>query len=297
VLFLSLSAVCGSVLPSYNFTATSWDNLCGDPGDGVDAEPRCRNFSNLVPSMMIEDSHFGDNATSLTELLLNGGVCCRCGSEAAPAGSCPAGLNALPEGLRSIRFSGVDRDAILASDGDNILPGWNASNKSWAPDAPCQPSIVAQEKGPWFGIWLDHAAWKLGNQSAKFFPAFKAAGGQLDEIVLDTEIGPFITWGVADNFDHSKPGAEACAVARWTAIQNDPRFPSVLTELIKRGLVAGDQSDPHYLAKAMKFVKVPTPGNVYVIRILQFTPVFGSIIDTVLWTFIPRSRKRLQKRL
>ena len=52
---------------------------------------------------------------------------------------------------------------ILDSDADNILPGWNASNKSWAPDAPCQPGIVAQEKGPWPGIWLDNAAWKFGS--------------------------------------------------------------------------------------------------------------------------------------
>jgi hypothetical protein len=27
--------------------------------------PRCKNFSNLVPSMMIEDDHFGDNASTL----------------------------------------------------------------------------------------------------------------------------------------------------------------------------------------------------------------------------------------
>jgi hypothetical protein len=164
----------------------------------------------------------------------------------------------LPEGHRSIRFSGVDRDAILDSDDDNILPGWNASNKSWATDAPCQPSVVAQEKGPWPGIWLDHAGWRVGNQSAKFFAAYKAAGGELDEIVLDTEIGPFLTWGVADNFDHTKPGAKECAIARWTAIQNDPRFPPVLAELLRRGFVAGDQTDPHYLAKAMTFEKVET---------------------------------------
>jgi hypothetical protein len=74
----------------------------------------------------------------------------------------------------------------------------------------------------------DHASWKLGNQSAKFFKALKAAGGELDEIVLDTEIGPFTTWGVADNFDHAKPGAAACALARWTAIQvrKTPSWPS-----------------------------------------------------------------------
>ena len=55
----------------------------------------------------------------------------------------------------------------------------------------------------------DHVSWKLGNQSAKFFKALKAAGGELDEIVFDTEIGPFLTWGVADNFQHSTPGAAA----------------------------------------------------------------------------------------
>ena len=54
------------------------------------------------------------------------------------------------------------------------------------------------------------------------------------QIVLDTELGPFLTWGVADNFDHSKPGAQACATARWTAIQNDRRWPAVLAELLER---------------------------------------------------------------
>lgn len=253
----NMSAVCSE---SYNFTATSWDNLCGPPGDGLAPDgTRCKNFSNIVTSFIVGDDHFGDNATASVHALIHGPA--RCGSEAAPVGTCPAGTSALPEGLRSIRFSGVDRDAILASDEDNILPGWNASNKSWAADAPCQPSIVSQEKGPWPGIWLDHAAWRLGNQSAKFFAAYKAAGGELDEIVLDTEVGPFLTWGVADNFDHTKPGAEQCALARWTAIQNDSRFPPVLAELLKRGLVVGDQTDPHYLAKAMAFHKVETKAQ------------------------------------
>jgi hypothetical protein len=115
----------------------------------------------------------------------------RCGSEAAPAGSCPMGLDALPKGLRSVRFSGVDRNAMLDAEDDNILPGWNGTG--WAPDAVCQPDFVAQEKGPYPGIWLAHASWTLGNQSATYFKALKAAGGELDEIVLDTEIGPFIT--------------------------------------------------------------------------------------------------------
>jgi hypothetical protein len=32
------------------------------------------------------------------------------------------------------------------------IPRWNGT--AWAPDAPCQPDIVAQEKGPYPGIWL-----------------------------------------------------------------------------------------------------------------------------------------------
>ena len=42
--------------------------------------------------------------------------------------------------------------------------------------------IVAQEKGPWPGIWLDNAAWAMGNQSAKFFAEYKRQGGELDEV-------------------------------------------------------------------------------------------------------------------
>ena len=182
----NLSAICPGT--KYNFTATSWDHTCGDPGDGLAPPgPRCRNFSNLVPMMMVTDPHckrsqprsltsrllptnrscgcraVGDNASTLVPKIIHGGAGLRCGAEAAPAGTCPAGTAALPPGLRSIRFDGVDRGMILDSDADNILPGWNASNKSWAPDAPCQPGIVAQEKGPWPGIWLDNAAWKFGS--------------------------------------------------------------------------------------------------------------------------------------
>ena len=80
-----------------------------------------------------------------------------------------------------------------------------------------------------------------------------------------------ITWGVTDNFDHSKPGAQACATgvhdrlaqtalhgfshvlrshtnhvccvaARWTAIQNDPRckFPELLASGLHSSQDASD---------------------------------------------------------
>jgi hypothetical protein len=96
--------------------------------------------------MIVNDPYFGDNASTGVPMLMNGPN--RCGSELAVAGSCPMGLNAIPQGLRSIRIKSVDRELMLDAEDDNILPGWDAKNKSWAQDAPCHGVHVAQEKGP-----------------------------------------------------------------------------------------------------------------------------------------------------
>ena len=96
----NLSAVCTT---RYNFTATSWDNLCGDPGDGIPAPgagpaPRCKNFTNLVPSMIIADGHFGDNASTLVPLLMTG----RLAGHGAQLGAGAAGP---PNGSPTLRCS------------------------------------------------------------------------------------------------------------------------------------------------------------------------------------------------
>ena len=87
----NLSAACTT---PYNYTATSWDNTCGDPGDGSyafhDGWMACQNYTNVVPSIMIRDSFFGDNASTLVPALISGKGSV-CGSERAPAGSCLAG--------------------------------------------------------------------------------------------------------------------------------------------------------------------------------------------------------------
>ena len=70
-------------------------------------------------------------------------------------------------------------------------------------DAPCPRNVVANWIGPWPGIWWDHSAEWLGNQSLEFFSAYKAAGGELDEIVLDTELDGFETFSVAVSFHRS----------------------------------------------------------------------------------------------
>ena len=227
----NLSAICSR---RHDFTATTWVHTCGFPGDELGAaDPSqliCRNFTNLAPSIIISDVAFGDHANVTVPQTLHGTAPHPCGTEGnpAPSGACPAGLAALPPGLRSVRFDSVDSHFILNSDADNILPGWNASNHSWAPDAACQPDIVGQMKGPWPGLWLDHAARQFGRQSALFFPALKAAGGTLDEIVLDTEIGFYTTWGIADNMDPTAPGVEACVLARWTGERSGHSQPESL---------------------------------------------------------------------
>lgn len=86
-----------------------------------------------------------------------------------------------------------------------------------------------------------------------FFAALKRAGAELDEIIQDSEKGAFATSVIADNFGNTAAG-HTCGVARWTAIQNDRRFPRVLVELQRRGFVVVDNSRPHYLAEALELM-------------------------------------------
>ena len=49
-----------------------------------------------------------------------------------------------------------------------------------------------------------------------------------------------------------------CRLAHWDAIQNDKRFPEVLTVLKSHGFEPGDTSGSHYLSKALQFTKDQT---------------------------------------
>ena len=164
----------------------------------------------------------------------------------------------MPVGHRVLRFSGPDRSAIMNDPADDILGGWNATNQSYPQSQACQAAVEGQIKGPFTGIWWDKAAAALGRQSAMFFEAYAAAGGALDEMVLDTELGweGFDTWAISDNWSGwptSQPGAAECAANHWRAIQNDPRFPQVLAELLRHGFEPGDKADADWLQKAMHF--------------------------------------------
>ena len=49
----------------------------------------------------------------------------------------------------------------------------------YSADSPCPRHVVAAWVGPWPGIWWDHAVAFLSKQSAEFFGAFAAAGGEV----------------------------------------------------------------------------------------------------------------------
>ena len=73
-------------------------------------------------------------------------------------------------------------------------------------------------------------------QSTEFFPAFKAAGGVLDQIVQDSEEST--VWGMrvpappAGTLPAAnRTQALRCMRLRWTALQKDPRFSSVLPQV------------------------------------------------------------------
>jgi hypothetical protein len=70
------------------------------------------------------------------------------------------------------------------------------------------------------GVWPEHGVAVNRERFARFFAAFKAAGGQMDSFILDFE-GGYSNWHLG--------GQEK--LERWLAIQNDPRFGALAAKL------------------------------------------------------------------
>jgi hypothetical protein len=243
--------------------ATAWDMSCSGVWGG--GSPRfnhsCRNFSNIVPAVVLKDSYFGDNASVLAPKVIGGDT-------SRPYGCGKSwiwGTRAQPEGHRVIRLYGLDEHG--ATHGTKDLLGWNVTNKSYPPSQPCgwTDAFTSNDDGqllkgppggpkhhvPWSGIWWDGTGMDgLQHQSEKFFAEYSRLGGELDEIVQDTELGAFNTWTM-DGSLASTPAGRACGIARWTAIQDDSRWPPILAELLRRGFEIDDRSKPHYLAECV----------------------------------------------
>ena len=153
---------------------------CGTkPADSV-----CRAFDNVLPMpKMLGVSWlvpFGDTANVTAPLYA-------------------AAVNKQPAGARTLLLHDVDQ-GIAADPADRVLLPASAADCADPPPtceagddtAGCAPG--AAPLGPSFvSIWWDSAVNARRLQSMEFFAAFKAAGGELDQLVLDSEEG---SWGM-----------------------------------------------------------------------------------------------------
>ena len=91
--------------------------------------------------------------------------------------------------------------------------------------------------GRFSGPWWDGQAGELAASWRRFLQAFKAAGGVLDEISLDTEVGMGCETIMFDPyFAPSRNRTYGCPPQRWAAIQRDPRFAALRPELAAAGM-------------------------------------------------------------
>ena len=138
----------------------------------------------------------------------------------------------MPTGLRGIKANMYNNEsnALL----DNILPADANCSGKW-PDAKT-----------FGGVWWEHGAAEVAALHDRVLGAFKVAGGELDYWIVDDEqAGSMHSWWIAKGPD------DECGKAKWTAIQNDKRFPQLLKLLQALGFGNPDMSDPHWLHKYM----------------------------------------------
>ncbi len=114
----------------------------------------------------------------------------------------PAGMKAvtdkMPPGNRVIMLWDVHRDII------------------GHPDDRCRTADGRPTTRP--GVWIDNGAKRLAARLDKFFSEYKRLGGELDLVVIDFE-GGLSNWHL---------GSE---VAKYKAIEADPRFPELAKKL------------------------------------------------------------------
>ena len=137
-----------------------------------------------------------------------------------------------PGGLKAIKANLYNNESSHPA--DNILP----------PDAPC--SGKWPELSSFAGVWWEHGANSTAALHDTIVGAYKAAGGELDVWAVDDEsAGSMHSWWIAKGPD------DKCGRAKWTAIQNDKRFPKLLKLLQDLGFGHPDMSKPDWLATYM----------------------------------------------
>ena len=190
----------------------------------------CRNYSNIAEMAQVSVVTFGDEANHTVPCALHG-------DDADPNhdlctfhGSWPtSGLLRQPLGRRVLwldfaaSFAGRN-GSISAHPKDLVV----LANASACPND--QNSIFT-------GIWWDHGAAAVAAQAELFFPALHAAGGTVDQLVLDFELSMLTPTACKPPYAGGAPGVpktpanqlsvqacRACIEEKWRAIQNDRRF-------------------------------------------------------------------------
>jgi hypothetical protein len=232
-----------------------------------------------------EDRYFGDLA-NVTVPCLRWGECdprCRRSSgPGAPAGSAatkqpsrdgscgnsesaPNGTESLAQlfpGRVVVRFYSADdlrTSRVLSAAASPIattldfLPLRNASRCAAFCGNATYPLAGPHNACHFRGVWWDEGVAQLRQQVTKFFAAYRAAGGTIDEIVQDSEVG-LTTFALFDWFgDPANATVHECNAERWDTMAADLRWPPILAQLHARGFVATPAQGAGYLAEAMRF--------------------------------------------
>ena len=298
ILFLAAVATaerslqCGSGGP-YTFQATSWSATCwvatanrSSPcWQNHDLTDRscysCASYPNIGPPTLTDANASiplpptnwpAGVACAIDPVAANASACGYVNGEVGPGASFPNGTAGQRAGNRALQIRGgvppIENDWA-----DDIgPPAGHPSACETAPVGhfPCRanyrpPNMTRTCAFP--GIWWRSGFAQRAAASERFFAAYARAGGQLDVLFQDTEMGEG-TW--ATGFAGAGAVPRACAEERWRAISADTRWPAALAELRRRGFDPGNTSAPDYLSIAMNvtlftrdFVACRTQGCPY----------------------------------
>lgn len=138
----------------------------------------------------------------------------------------PGGTATQPFGEKYLLMGFLGLESIMAHPGD-ALPLTKGA---------C-PLDKSGSEEVFTGVWWTHGIAAIAAQSELWFPAYKQAGGQLNELIADWERQ---MWGpgrcpVPDNSTAAGMKVAlaclACAADKWRAVEADERFTTTLAEL------------------------------------------------------------------
>ena len=169
------------------------------------------------------------------------------------------GARQLPAGRAFLQSNFLSRpvsDYVTHNADDDIMPT-NLSALGNRSSLVCK-NFTPNQHTKFTGIWWEAGLKLLKQQATLFFTKYKAEDGDIDELVGDFEDLGFGMHGFSSDL-HPCPASPpnvtaacfACYDAKWRAIQNDPRFLSVLPQLRAFGFV-GNESQPDFLVEAMR---------------------------------------------